>query len=101
MASMHKCITTQIDSSLPDLFTSSRSPSHIELGRFEITVIAPLQWGHQILSSFGFSTYPHTSHMCAPLFLIHSSVVGHLGFFCNLAIVNSTAIKMGVQVPLE
>jgi hypothetical protein len=27
--------------------------------------------------------------------------VGHLGFFHNLVIVNSAAIYMGVQVPLE
>jgi hypothetical protein len=51
---MHKCITTVMDSSLSDLFTTSQSPSHIELCRFKVTVLAPLQWGHQTLSSSGF-----------------------------------------------
>jgi hypothetical protein len=33
-------------------------------------------------------------------FLIHSSVVEHVGCFHSLAIVNSAAINMGAQVPL-
>jgi hypothetical protein len=61
IASLHKCITTRIDSSLPDLFSTSQSPSHIDLCCFKVTVLAPLQWGHQTLPSFGFHTYPHTS----------------------------------------
>jgi hypothetical protein len=35
------------------------------------------------------------------IFLIHLSVVGHLGCFHSLDMVNSAAINMGVQVPLE
>jgi hypothetical protein len=58
---------TWIHSPLPDLFTTSRSPSHIDLCHFKVTVLAPLQWGHQTLSSFGFPTYPHSSLMCSPL----------------------------------
>jgi hypothetical protein len=34
------------------------------------------------------------------IFIIHSTVVGHLGYFYTLALVNSAAIYMGVQVPL-
>jgi hypothetical protein len=33
--------------------------------------------------------------------LMYLSVVGHLGCFHNLAIVNGAAINMCVQVPLE
>jgi hypothetical protein len=58
---MHKYITTLIESSLPELFTTSRSPSQIDLCHFKVTVLATLQWGHQTLSSFGFPTYPHSS----------------------------------------
>jgi hypothetical protein len=34
------------------------------------------------------------------IFLIHSSVVGHLGCLHSLAIENSAAVNMGVQIPL-
>jgi hypothetical protein len=58
---------TQMDSSLPDLFTSSQSPSHIDLCHFKVTVLSPPQWVHQTLSSFGFPICHHTSHVCSPL----------------------------------
>jgi hypothetical protein len=58
---------TQIDSSLPDLFTTSQSPSHSDLCHFKITLFTPLQWAHQTLSSFGFPTFPYPSCMCSPL----------------------------------
>jgi hypothetical protein len=48
-------------------FTTSQSLSHIDLCRFKVTVLAPLQWGHQTLSSFGFPTFPYSSCMCSPL----------------------------------
>jgi hypothetical protein len=64
---MHKCVTTQVDSSLHDLYTGSRSPSCVDLCCFKVSVLVPPEWGHQMLSCFGFSTYPHNSQMCCPL----------------------------------
>jgi hypothetical protein len=50
----------QIGSSLPKLFTTSWSPSHIDLCHFKVTILIPLQWTHQTLSSFGFPTFPYS-----------------------------------------
>jgi hypothetical protein len=35
-------ITTWIDSSLPDVFTTSQSPSHSDLCHFKVTILAPV-----------------------------------------------------------
>jgi hypothetical protein len=67
IASMHKYITTWIGSSLPDLFITSQSPSHSDLCHFKVTILGPLQWTHQTLSSFGFPTFPYSSCMSSPL----------------------------------
>jgi hypothetical protein len=53
----------------PDLFTASRSPSHSDLCRFKVSVLGPLEWGHQTLSCFGFPTFPHSSYVCSLLVL--------------------------------
>ena len=38
--------------------------------------------------------------LCICIFLIHSSINGHLGCFCVLAIVNSAAVNIGMCVSL-
>jgi hypothetical protein len=38
---MYKCVTSQVDSPLTDLFTSSWSPSHIDLCHFKVSVLVP------------------------------------------------------------
>jgi hypothetical protein len=64
---MHNCVTIQINLSLPDLFTISQSPSHIDLCHVKVTVLVPLQWVHQTLSSFGFPAFPYSSCVHSPL----------------------------------
>jgi hypothetical protein len=61
------CITTQIDTSLPNLFTTYQLPSHSDLCHFKVDILAPLQWGHQTLSNFWFPIFPYSSCMCSPL----------------------------------
>jgi hypothetical protein len=67
IASMHMCVTTWNDSSLPGVFTTSWSHSHIDLCHFKAAILALLQWAHQTLSSFGFLAFPYFSCMCPPL----------------------------------
>jgi hypothetical protein len=54
VVSMHLCVATHTGSSLPDLFTTSWSPSHSGLCQVKITIFALLQWAHQPHSSFRF-----------------------------------------------
>jgi hypothetical protein len=58
---MYKCVTTKVDSSLTDLYTGSWSPSHVDFCHFKVSVLVSLEWGHQTLSCFGFSTYSYIS----------------------------------------
>jgi hypothetical protein len=66
---MYKCVTTQVDSSLIDLYPGYWSPSHDNFCCFKVSVLAPLEWGHQMLSGFGFSTYFYITEMCFPLIM--------------------------------
>jgi hypothetical protein len=76
---MYKCVTSQVDSSLTDLFSSSWYLFHIDLCHFKVSVLVPLQWEHQILSCFGFLTYSHTSRVCCPLIMWPKS--NHIAVF--------------------
>jgi hypothetical protein len=67
VTSMYKYATTHVDSSLTDLYTGYWSHSHVKLCRFKVSVLVLLEWGHQMLLCFGFSTPLHISHMCSPL----------------------------------
>jgi hypothetical protein len=63
---MHMCVHYNLNcSSLPDFFTTSWSPSHSDPCQFKATILAPLQWARQTLSSFGFPTSPNSSCMRA------------------------------------
>jgi hypothetical protein len=60
-------VMTHVDSSLIDLYPGYWSPSHDNLCCFRVSVLAPLEWGHKMLSCFGFSTYFWITHMLSPL----------------------------------
>jgi hypothetical protein len=79
IAFMYTCVTTHVDSSLTDLYTGYRSPSHVNLCHLKVSVLIPLEWGHQLLSYFGFSTYFHTTCMCS--FLVMWSTSKHIATF--------------------
>jgi hypothetical protein len=70
---VYTCVTTQVDSSLTDLYTGSWSPSQVNFCHFKVSVLVPLEWGHQMLSCFGFSTYSYTDpsvlHICLLSFI--------------------------------
>jgi hypothetical protein len=60
-------VMTHVDSSLTDLYPDYWSPSHDNLCCFKVSVLVPPEWGHQMLSCFGFSTYFYITQMCSPL----------------------------------
>jgi hypothetical protein len=44
IAFMYKCVTTQVDSSLTDLYTGSWSHSRVDCSHFKVSVLVPLEW---------------------------------------------------------
>jgi hypothetical protein len=67
LAFMHKCVTTRIGSSLPDLFTISRSPSHSGLCLFKITLFTLYSGYIKHFKVLGFLPFPYSSSMCSLL----------------------------------
>jgi hypothetical protein len=70
---------THVNSSLTDLYIGYWSPSHDNLCDFKVSVLAPLESGHEMLSYFGFSTYSYISRMCSPLVMWSKS--NHIAAF--------------------
>jgi hypothetical protein len=64
------CIATHIGSFLPDVFTTSWSPSHSGLCQFKVTIFAPLQCAHQPHFRFSFPL-PISSVLILPLACTH------------------------------
>jgi hypothetical protein len=73
------CVMIHVDSSLADLYTGYWFPSHNNLCRFKVSVSTPLEWGHQTLSCFRFSTYFYIFHTCSPLVMWSQS--NHIATF--------------------
>jgi hypothetical protein len=63
---MHVYITTHIGSSLPDLFTTSWSPSHSDLSQFKILLFFYSEHINYI-QVLGFLPFPYSSRACSPL----------------------------------
>jgi hypothetical protein len=59
-------VLTHVDSTLTDLYIGFWSPAHDNLCLFKVSVLVPLEWGHQTLSCFGFSIYSYISCLCSP-----------------------------------
>jgi hypothetical protein len=53
-----------------------------------------------VVGSVSNDGYSNRGEVKYHIFLIYLSVVGHIGCFHSLAIINSAAINMGVHVPL-
>jgi hypothetical protein len=67
LASIYKCVTTQVHSSLLDLYTGSWSSSHVDLCNFKISVLVPLEWRHQTPSVLGLLPIPIPPICALPL----------------------------------
>ena len=59
----------------------------------QVALFHYILWLNNTLSLTDSHTHTHT-HM----FLIHSSIHGHLGCFHDLAVINSNAVNIGVLV---
>jgi hypothetical protein len=64
---MYKYVTSQVDSSLTDLFTSSWSPCHIDLCHFKVSVLVPLSGDIKYYHVLGFLPIPIPPMYALPL----------------------------------
>jgi hypothetical protein len=95
---MYPCVTTHADSTLTDLYIGSWSPAHDNICCFKVSVLVPPEWGHQMLSCFGFS--PKTCALpCHVIWVQPHCCICPRSIVCMFIIIFTTIFSSSLKEP--